>query len=140
MGLYGDPDALDSLASELHQRAQLVRRAADEHRAQAARAHWVSTAASAYRRRVTADCADVEAAAEALDHAAVVLRRHADEVRDRIAAIARAERAVRTWVAHQEAKGEQLLGDAGHLIGRLPAAGAEAWEHVAGSLTRLGAW
>jgi uncharacterized protein YukE len=138
--MYGDPAALDALAAELSQRARSVRAAADEHRREGARARWVSEAASAYRRQLAADCAAVEVAADAMDEAAEALRRHADEVRERLAAIARAEREVRSWVADQAARVGDLGDDVGSLVGRLPEAGADAWLSLSSGLTRLGAW
>ena len=140
MGVYGDPAALDALAAELSQRARSVRAAADEHRRDGARARWVSDAASAYRRQLATDCAAVEAAADAMDAAADLLRRHAEEVRDRLAAIARAEREVRAWLADQASRVGDLADDVGSLLGRLPEAGVDAWRDVSRGLTRLGAW
>lgn len=140
MGMYGGPAALDALAAELSQRARSVRVAADEHRRVGARARWVSEAASAYRRQLAADCAAVETAAEAMDDAAGVLRRHADEVRERLAAIARAEREVRAWLAEQASRVGDLADDVGNLVGGLPEAGSDAWRNVSSGLTRLGAW
>ncbi len=138
--MYGDPAALDALAAELSQRARSVRAAAGEHRHDGYRARWVSDAASAYRRQLATDCAAVEAAADAIDDAAELLRRHADEVRQRLAAIARAERAVRAWLADQAGRVGELADDVGDLLGRLPEAGADAWRDVSRGLTRLGAW
>ena len=138
MGVYGDPEALDALAAELDQRAREVRVAGEEHRAEGARTHWVSDAASAYRRQQRADCADVDAAADAMERAADLLRRHADEVRERIAAIARAEQAVRAWLSEQAARGGEALEDVGEFLGDLPEAGADAWRSLSGQLGRLG--
>ncbi|RBY95270.1 hypothetical protein DQ237_14415 [Blastococcus sp. TF02-8] len=138
MGLYGDPDALDALASELSQRAGEVRAGGEEHRLEGARTRWVSEAASAYRERQAEDCADVDTAADAMERAADLLRRHADEVRERLAAIARAEEAVRSWLSDQAARGGELLGDVGDLLGDLPEAGADAWRGISGRLNRLG--
>jgi hypothetical protein len=140
VGVYGDPAALDALASELSQRARSVRVAADEHRRDGARARWVSEAASVYRRQLATDCAAVDAAADAMDEAAALLRRHADEIRDRLAAIARAEREVRAWLADQASRVGEFADDVGALLGALPEAGADAWRNVSGRLTRLGAW
>jgi ABC-type transporter Mla subunit MlaD len=140
VGGYGDPAALDALAWELSQRARSVRAVADQHRRDGARARWVSEAASVYRRQLATDCAAVDAAADAMDEAAEVLRRHADEVRDRLAAIARAEREVRAWLADQASKVGDLADDVGSLLGALPEAGADAWRDVSRRLTRLGAW
>lgn len=140
MGSYGDPAALDALAAELSQRARSVRAAADEHRRDGTRARWVSEAASAYRRQLATDCAAVETAADAVDEAAETLRRHAEEVRDRLAAIARAEREVRAWLADQAPRVGDFAGDVGSLLGELPEAGADAWRDVSSRLSRLGAW
>ena len=140
MGLYGDPVALDALAAELSQRARQVRVASHEHRRDGERAHWVSAAASAYRRQLAADCAAVDAAADAMDDAADALRRHADEVRERLAAIARAEREVRAWLASQASRVGDAVDDVGSLLGQLPEAGADAWRDVSGRLARLGLW
>jgi uncharacterized protein YukE len=140
MGVYGDPAALDALAMELSQRARSVRAAADEHRRDGARARWVSEAASAYRRQLARDCAAVDAAADAMDEAADLLRRHADEVRNRLAAIARAEREVRAWLADQASRVGDVADEVGNLLGALPEAGADAWRNVSRQLSRLGAW
>lgn len=140
MGMYGDPDALDALAAELSQRAREVRAAAEEHRREGDRARWVSEAASAYRRQLARDCAALEAAADEMERAADELRRHADEVRSRLQAIARAERAVRSWLAEQAVRGGELLDGVGVVLGELPEAGADAWRSVPGQLSRLGLW
>ena len=140
MGLYVDPGALDALAAELSQRARLVRAAADEHRRDGDRAHWISDAASAYRGQLASDRAAVDTAADAMDDAADVLRRHADEVRERLASIARAEREVRAWLADQGSRVGDVVGDVGQLLGGLPEAGADAWREVSGRLSRLGLW
>ena len=140
MGRYGDPAALDALAAELTQRARQVRAAGEEHRREGDRARWVSDAATAYRRQLAEDCAAVDAAADRMADAADLLRRHADEVRERLAAIARAEQAVRAWLGEQAARGSELLDDVGDVLGQLPEAGADAWRQVSGRLSRLGLW
>ena len=140
MGGYGDPAALEALAAELSQRGRSVRAAADEHRRDGARARWVSAAASVYRRQLALDCAAVDAAADAMDEAADLLLRHADEVRDRLAAIARAEREARAWLAHRALRAGDVADDVGVLLGALPEAGADAWRDVSSRLGRLGAW
>ncbi|MGY2004152.1 putative T7SS-secreted protein [Blastococcus sp. SYSU DS1024] len=137
---YGDPEALDALAAELVQRARAVRDAGEEHRRDGERARWVSDAAAAYRRRQARDCAEVDAAAEAIERAAELLRRHADEVRARLAAIARAERAVRSWLAERAARGENVLEQVGAVLGELPEAGADAWRTVPARLSGAGLW
>lgn len=140
LGLYGDPDALDAIAAELVQRARQVREAGEDHRAQARAARWVSAAASAYHRQLAVDCAAVDAAAEQMEEAAGLLRRHADEVRERLVAIACAEQAVRGWLSEQVQRGGEFLDDVGDLLGRLPEAGADAWRGLAGQLTSRGSW
>ena len=140
MGLYGDADCLDALAAELSQRAGEVRAAGAEHRREGERARWVSDAASAYRRQTARDCADVDAAADVMQEAADLLRRHAEDLRARLAEIARAERVARAWLSEQAACGGELLGDVGELLGELPEAGADAWRQVPGRLSRLGLW
>ncbi|WP_166532668.1 WXG100 family type VII secretion target [Blastococcus xanthinilyticus] len=138
--MYGDPAALDALADELRGRAAQVRAAADEHRRSGARARWVSDAAAVYRDRMARDCADVDAVAGRVEEAAELLRRHADEVRERQAAIARAEREVRGWLADQAARGGDLAADVADVVGALPEVGADAWRATAGRLSRLGLW
>jgi uncharacterized protein YukE len=138
VGLYGDPNALDAVASELSQRAREVRAAGEEHRSEGARTRWVSEAASAYREQQAKDCAAVDAAADAMERAADLLRQHADEVRERLAAIARAEEAVRSWLSEQAARGGELLDDVGDFLGELPEAGADAWRGLSHQLGRLG--
>ncbi|SEL98553.1 hypothetical protein SAMN04515665_12525 [Blastococcus sp. DSM 46786] len=140
MGAYGDPDALDGLAAELVRRAGAVRAAGEEHRRAGARTRWVSDAATAYRRQQARDCAAVDAAADAMAHAAGLLRRHADEVRARLAAIARAEQAVRSWLEQQAARGGDLLEEVADVVGELPEAGAEAWRTVSARLSSAGLW
>ncbi|CCG02679.1 hypothetical protein [Blastococcus saxobsidens] len=140
MGWYGDPEALDALAAELAQRARDVRAAGAEHRRGAERARWVSDAAAAYRRQVALDCTDVDTAAGAMAEAAELLRRHADELREQLAEIARAEHAVRAWLSERAARGGELLGDVGDVLGQLPEAGADAWRQVSGRLSRLALW
>jgi ABC-type transporter Mla subunit MlaD len=140
VGAYGDPDSLDGLADELAQRARAVRAAGEEHRRAGARTRWVSDAAAAHRRQQARDCADVDAAAGALEHAAGLLRGHADEVRARLAAIARAEHAVRAWLDQQAARGGDLLEEVADVVGELPEAGAGAWRAVAARLDRAGLW
>ena len=140
MGPYGDPDALDALAAELVRRARQVRAAGEEHRRDGDRARWVSEAATAYRRQLAEDCAAADAAAGGLEQAADVLLRHADEVRSRLAAIARAEEAVRSWLSERAARGVSSRDDVGDILGALPEAGADAWREIPGRLSRLGLW
>ena len=140
MGLYGEPAALDALADELAQRARQVRAEGEEHRHEGDRARWVSDAATAYRRQLAADCAAVDVAADRMADAADLLRRHADEVRERLATIARSEQAVRAWLGERAARGSEVLDEVGDVLGRLPEAGADAWRQVSGRLSALGLW
>lgn len=96
--MYGDPEELERLARRLRTRAGLVRESAADQVRAGERAHWVSAAGQAYRQVAARDGRDVEAAAERLEAAAAVLARHAEVVRERIAAIAGAEAAVRSWL------------------------------------------
>jgi hypothetical protein len=94
---YGDPDALDRLAQRLQARAADVRQHNDDHVRQGQAARWVSVAAQAYRDRIAKDGADADRAAAELERAAVVLRAHAQHVRETIALIAKSEQAVIAW-------------------------------------------
>ena len=140
VGVYGHPDALDSLAAELTERARQVRAAGEEHRREGDRARWMSDAASAFRQQLARDCAAVDVAAAQMEQAADALHRHADEVRSRLAAIARAEQAVRSWLADRSASGPGARADVREALGELPEAGADAWHEVSGRLSRLGLW
>ena len=138
MGRYGDPEELDRLAAGLHRRADEVREAALDHQADADRARWVSDAATVYRDRLADDRVRVDAAAAELDRAADLLRRHAGEVRERLAAIAAAERSVRDWLQRQ-ADPDGLLGPAvGEVLRDLPVPGAVGWLEKSTVLRRLG--
>ncbi|MCF6746543.1 hypothetical protein E9529_20145 [Blastococcus sp. KM273128] len=137
MGAYGDPEGLDGLAAELAERARAVRAAGEEHRLAGVRTRWVSDAATAHRRQLARDCAQVQAAADALEEAAGLLRRHADDVRARLVAIARAEQAVRSWLARRAARGGDLVDD---VVGELPEAGADAWRALSARLGSAGLW
>lgn len=102
MGLqYGDPDELDRLAGVLRARAEEVRQRADQQVDEARAAQWVSLSATAYRDRVAGKRTAAYDTADGLDRAADVLAGHAQEVRERIAAIARIEEAVTSWFSRQ---------------------------------------
>ncbi len=122
---YGDPDGLDRLAARLRERAGEIRRDAAGHQRQGQAAHWVSTAAQAYRERVAADRADADRAAAELEHAADVLRAHAQQVRETIALIERYEREVTSWFEHQARSlahtVEDAVDSAGRAVNRLVA-------------------
>ena len=95
--MYGDPDALDKLAAGLKKHATEVREHADEHQRLGQAARWVSTAAQAYRDKVTQDKAAAYQVADRIDAAAAALRAHAQEIRETLAVIARFERAATEW-------------------------------------------
>jgi hypothetical protein len=148
--MYGDPDSLDRLAAKLSARAEEVRQHADNHVKAAAAAHWVSTAADAYRDRAAQDRVKVRYAADSLDEAAAALRAHAQHVRDLLAEIGRIEREATAWFereAHNLADEASNLWDKAkqgisHLVHEapwahwpfspvtLPAAGDRAWLDV----------
>jgi ABC-type transporter Mla subunit MlaD len=109
MRFYGDPDALDGVAAQLRQRAELVRTAAADHQRAGQSARWVSMSASAYRSVVARDRTRVDGAAAALDGAADALSRHAAVVRERIAMIAQAEQAVTGWLNQRWKQAEQVV-------------------------------
>lgn len=96
--MYGDPDQLDRLARQLRLRAGEVRAEGDRHLRQGQAAHWVSSSADAYRDRIARTRTRTEEAADSMDAAADVLVRHAQQVRETLAAIAEAERRVVGWL------------------------------------------
>jgi ABC-type transporter Mla subunit MlaD len=96
---YGDPDELDRLAGVLRARAAAVRREAEDQVARAQAVRWVSTSAGLYRQRLAQRRAEADRVAENLEGAAAALRAHAQEVRELLAAIARAEHEVSEWFA-----------------------------------------
>lgn len=95
--VYGDPDALDRLAATLQKRATEVREHADEHQRLGQAAHWVSSAAEAYRNVAAQDKAAAYLSADRIDEAAAALRAHAQEVRETLATIARMEKMATEW-------------------------------------------
>jgi hypothetical protein len=101
MGIYGDPDALDRLAVRIRTRADEVRQRAADHVRQGETARWVSVSASAYRSRIAQDRRRADQSADDLERAAAALTAHAQEVRETIARIARAERAAVDWFERQ---------------------------------------
>lgn len=102
MGLpYGDPDELDRLAGTLRTRAEEIRQRADDQMTRARAAQWVSVSADAYRDRLAGRRTEAHDTADGLDRAADALVAHAQEVRERIAAIARIEEAVTNWFSRQ---------------------------------------
>ncbi|MGH3867818.1 MAG: WXG100 family type VII secretion target [Pseudonocardiaceae bacterium] len=97
MSFYGDPDELDYLAVQIGRRADEVRDRARVMDAQARAMRWKSVAADRARHIVTDDRRKLDESARRLDEAAVLLRRHAQEVRETIATIQRIEREVTDW-------------------------------------------
>jgi hypothetical protein len=116
---------LDELAGMLRARAAAVRENATDHVRRGQAARWVSAAAQAYRDRVAADAADVERAAAGMEKAAAVLQAHADEIRERLALIARYEREATAWFESQARsladRVEDVLDEAGRTVRRLVA-------------------
>ncbi|MGC4893889.1 WXG100 family type VII secretion target [Micromonospora sp. DT31] len=125
MSAYGDPDELDRLASRIAARAQEIRDWRDRHSQRVQAAHWVSTAADAYRKRVHDDGAELGRVADDLERAADLLHAHAQEVRETLARIAAIERAAAEWF---ERKGHELLNQAEQAVGALRRAITAPWE------------
>ncbi|MGI5238877.1 hypothetical protein [Dactylosporangium sp. CA-139066] len=97
LSLYGDPDELDRLADRLRDRAAECRTCAEDHERQAGATAWHSVAADQCRQRIYEDRLAADQAAADLEHAAQVLRAHAQVVRERLALIARYEREITGW-------------------------------------------
>jgi hypothetical protein len=114
--LYGDPDELDRLAQWLRSRADVVRRAADEQVRRAQMAEWVSVAANSYRRQLVRDRQAADRAADHLERAAAALHAHAEEIRQLLAAIAKAEKEITHWFA---AKTRELVSAVGSAVNRI---------------------
>jgi DNA anti-recombination protein RmuC len=123
VALYGDPDRLDELARVLRARADVVREHATDHVRQGQAAHWVSAAATTYRERVHQDAAKAEHAAETMEKAASLLCAHADEVREKLALIARYEHEATAWFESQARsvadRVDSLVDEVGHLLKRV---------------------
>ncbi|MFD9699379.1 putative T7SS-secreted protein [Lentzea sp. NPDC059081] len=96
-GVYGNPDELDRIAGEIEKRAESVRTRGTEMNDRARTMRWQSIAAERCRETVEGDRRKLFQAAEGLDGAAAALRRHAQEVREMIAAIKRIGEAVTSW-------------------------------------------
>ena len=77
--MYGNPDELDRIAGEIEKRAESVRTRGTEMTDTARRMQWQSIAAERCRETVDGDKRKLFEAAEGLDGAAAVLRRHARE-------------------------------------------------------------
>ena len=157
--MYGDPDQLDALARALREKAGVVRDQAADHVRRGEAAKWVSVAAQAYRDRVHEDAANAERAAESMEKAAALLAAHADEVREKLALIARFERDATAWFESQAKsladRVENLVDEAGRFVRRvvadppwsgwpigpqsLPARGDKQWLEVGSFMRRQGA-
>jgi hypothetical protein len=81
----GDPDALDRLAGRIVQNADRIRAEAAALRSRSAAVRWRSTAAAEFRTVIERDAAALDRGACQLDEAAVLLRAHANTVRERLA-------------------------------------------------------
>ncbi len=101
MRQYGDPDALDVLATRLARISDQVRSLRERLRAALADVDWRGVAAREFADALAGELADLDRKADTLASAAAVLRRHASIVRERMAAIAAAERLVTEWVARR---------------------------------------
>jgi hypothetical protein len=157
--LYGDPDELDRLAGRLRDNATRLRQGAADHQRRGEMSHWVSTAARECRNAIAQDRADVDRAADAIDHAAAVLREHAQQIRHEVALIAKYEREATAWFEHQArslaGRVEDALDSAGHAVKQLfsdppwrtwpigpdslPATGDMKWLEVGDFMRRQGA-
>lgn len=89
MTWYGDPDALDAMGRRLSGDAAAVRDRARALVAAASATPWAGPAAAAFRRAMDDDARELRRAGDALEEAARALHAHADEVRDRLAELAR---------------------------------------------------
>ncbi|MFI7589845.1 hypothetical protein ACIB24_22470 [Spongisporangium articulatum] len=95
--MYGDPDELERLAVGIREQAQGVREQAQARLQRSEQATWASSAAEEWRQRVREETTHANTSADTLDEAAQALIAHAAEVRERLAAIAAAEKAVTGW-------------------------------------------
>lgn len=118
--MYGDPDAIRALASRLQAQADEVRDEADRLVSLLSRTRWTGLAADAARTRGRRRAGDLAACAAQHDGAAEALERHAREVEERRALIARAERVAGV-----------LLDTGVELVGSLPPPGHRDWLDVA---------
>lgn len=117
--MYGDPAHLDEIAVSLDARADEIQRTVHRFLARVGRAQWYSVAASTMRARASDLVADFADVARRYREAAEAVRRHAREVRQRLALILDIERKVK-----------QLVDDAWDRVQSLGAATAD----VAGGL------
>ncbi|GAB1693502.1 WXG100 family type VII secretion target [Krasilnikovia sp. M28-CT-15] len=120
--MYGDPEELDRLAGQLRAHAAEVREHAADHVRQGQVARWVSSAAQSFRDRIVEDQREADRTAADLERAADLLQQHAQEVREKLALIAKFEHEVSAWFHHQvrslRDEAEQVVDAAGRLLKR----------------------
>ncbi|OLR90878.1 WXG100 family type VII secretion target [Actinokineospora bangkokensis] len=97
MAFYGDPDELDRLAGQIEQRAEEVRKHGKQMVDAAQAMRWKSEAADRCRETVAGDRKRLDEIADKFDAAAAILRKHAQTVREMIAAIKRIGEQVVSW-------------------------------------------
>lgn len=97
MAFYGDPDELDRIAARIEQRAEEIRGHGADIDSRAGAMRWKSIAAERCRETVAGDRRALEKVATRFDEAAAQLRRHAQELRELLAAIKRIAEGVVTW-------------------------------------------
>lgn len=122
--MYGDPDRIRDLARAFEGQATTLRDDAGALVARATATEWTGAGAETMRARARNRAGDLRRTATLHDEAATALRRHADEVAERQALIARAEAVVRSLLAD----GALAMGDpAGDLQAGLPVPGSLGW-------------
>ncbi|MEU8182566.1 putative T7SS-secreted protein [Micromonospora sp. NPDC049044] len=134
MSLYGDPDELDRVAARLAARARELRDWRDDHNRRVETAHWVSTAADAYRQRARADSAEISRAADNLEQAARDLYAHAQEVRETLARIAAIERAAVDWFDRTSREIANQVQQVAGVLERVLTPPWDAWPYKPGLL------
>lgn len=107
-----DPEELEALATRIDGRAEDVREHARTFRGRVRDVAWESSGAQHYRDRCTALATACDGDADDLDDAADLLRKHAQEVRERIAALKKAEEIAKK-VGEEVVDGVE---DAGHAV------------------------
>lgn len=151
-GMYGDPGEVRAVARQLRALAAEVGDSADRLVA-GHDMEWRSTAASTFRAQLTECTGQVRGCIEELEEAARAVDRHADEVAERLAAIAAAEVWARQQIAglREEAEGlvegvvggvRDLAGDAWNtmrnLPDQLPTPGSVDWLDISERIGRGG--
>jgi hypothetical protein len=151
VSFYGDPDELDRLAKVLVEHAAAVRQATADQLKRAQAASWVSTAADQYKNLLRTKCQQAQRVASEIDAAAAILRGHAQQIRQMLAAIDRIEQAVTDWVSAVARKLEEALQSGAAGIGApwlswpakyqpqsLPPPGDKGWLEVGRFLRSVG--